>query len=433
MYPKFTLVLTLAAAMALPTAFGAPAIAQEEHPSPEGFSFLATHPEAAAQPTWGQGIDALAVDGDLLVAGYGDYTDNTGPIHLNPYDLSTGEFVGSQVALAGEEILVFRELGGSLYAPNIDPRTGWNDPTGYVTNVNGAWEEHRHVPFVHVYDMAERVPGEFWMVGSANTLDGTEFGGATAYRSTDAGDTWEFMRQETDEDPKERTGFERYYWIGAAGGKVIMQAHSVTNAPVRIFDGKKWSTVALDKKWTGSKRQTTNGRLCHPWTTDPAQVGHLGDDLTVCNGADGAGRVGSTVTFDGQTLKRHIGTWAGGQVETSPNTYTYANVTDWFEGDDGWLYALSPVRGIARTRDGATFQVLYDTPEGERLPALSLAVHDDRIYLGGREADLHVSDLTVSQMAEANGRVVEPSDVITVRVDKEGKGGGGKDKGKGNK
>ena len=422
-----TALLSTAALVGLAVSPLAAASAQTTEPATpsvgEGFSHIATHPQAALQPEWSRSLDALHYYDGKLIAGYGDYSDNTGPIALNPFDIASGQFTGVEATLAGEEILVFREVGGALYAPNIDPRTGWNSPTGYATNRSGSWAEERHVPFVHVYDVAERVPGEMWMVGSANTIDGSAFGGATVYKSTDGGESWSFERQDTDANESDRNGFERYYWIGSAGGKVIMQASSVRDAPINIYDGSSWSTVKkLPKDWMGGWNSYDGPQMCSG-ATDPAMVGHLGDDLMVCNGeTDFRTGAGSSVTFDGRVLTRHVGGWVGGHLSNPGGSYTIARVSDWYEADDGWLYALSP-KGVARTKDGASFEVLYEGRTG----ASSIAVHDGTIYLGAGEGSIHASDLTSDEMAAALGKTVHPTSSMSVKVG--GGGGGGNEKG----
>lgn len=82
------------------------------------FSVLGTHPQAATQSSSaGKAISDLIIKDDKVYMGYGDYNDNTGPIHINPYNLSTGSFEGSQLEVPTEELNTFRSINGKLYAP----------------------------------------------------------------------------------------------------------------------------------------------------------------------------------------------------------------------------------------------------------------------------------------------------------------------------
>lgn len=314
---------------------------------------------------------------------------------------------------AGEAVDVFRKLGGAVYAPNTDPRTGWNDPTGYATDRSGVWQEERHVPFVHVLDMGERVAGEYWMVGSANTLDGAAFGGATASRSTDAGKTWQLVRQETYAKESDRNGFERYYWTKAVNGKMVMQAAGVVNAPLRVFDGNQWSTVRLPKDWTNGWQGMDAVSLCS--TYSPKLVEEINGTL-VCPGYSYfTTDRGSIVNFDGKTAKKNIGGWPSntGRITLPGGGYTLPSITDWHKADDGWLYALSSQRGVARTQDGVRFQVVL---EGA-VDARTLAVANGNLYFAGAEGNIYKADKTVNELVGANGAWVEPTLA-------KGKGGG---------
>jgi hypothetical protein len=330
-------------------------------PSPVTFTVVAEHPQAAQQPTVrGKTLHDLAVDADgKLVAGYGDYDQNTGPIAINPFDPVTGTFDGVQVTIATEELNTFRNLGGALYSPMIDPTTDWSQPAGYATNATGTWTNEAKIPAVHIYDMAERVPGELWMVGSANNANG-EFGGATAFRSTDGGKTWQVARQETDTNPANRNGFERYYWVAAMNGKVYMRARDVDTAQTMVFDGTKWSSVKADP--------------CTNWLLD----------------------ANAMAVFKGKMycVSPYLTTFDGSKVTTADFNHVMTGAQDFFVADDGYLYGLSS-KGIARTSDGSKWETLAtNVPAG----ASSIAVVDGKIYLGTRDAQILAADRTVSQM-----------------------------------
>src|SRR5688572_31202652 len=104
---------------------------------------IAVHPDAAAQSTaLGQTLQTLKPFNGKLYAGFGDYGVNTGPIAVRAFDPAAGGFGASALTAETEALLIYREIGGRLYAPHIDP---WPSPPpavefgGYSLGVmNGA-------------------------------------------------------------------------------------------------------------------------------------------------------------------------------------------------------------------------------------------------------------------------------------------------------
>lgn len=342
-------------------------------PPPATYTKVATHPQAAAQTTAsGKRIHDLEVHNGQLIAGYGDYNVNTGPITVNPLTLSSMTFQGGQITVGTEEINVLRKINGALYIPLIDPRTAHDAPTGYATNVSGTWKQEDKVAMVHVYDIAERVPGELWMVGAANAVPGV-FGGAVAYRSTNGGTTWQLMRHETDALAANQDGFERYYWIAAMNGKVYMQASDVVDAPLRAYDGTTWTTI------TSPALTANRNTMCYSATANEV-IAYNG--TLYCSGFGG----------DLMTLKNGI-------VASYDNWLSGGTVQDWHIGEDGLLYALSSLKGILRTAQGSLWQNLASASQPWVETPESIAVHGDRIYLGGANANIYRSDRTITALA----------------------------------
>lgn len=334
-------------------------------PGTSSWSVLADHPQASAQGTTrGRTLHDLEVTAQgHLVAGYGDYGANTGPIAINPFDPSTGTFAGTQVMVGTEEVNVLRPLDAGLYAPMIDPTTDATQPAGYATNATGAWTTEARVPAVHLYDVTERVPGELWMVGSANVPGTSTFGGATAYRSTDGGASWTVAHQETDSDPARRDGYERYYWAAAIGGKVYVRAHSVDGASTQVFDGTRWGTV--------------NAAPC--------------TSVTDAN---------ETAVFNGRLVcaRPYLQTFDGSRVQTADYGHVMTNTVDFHEAD-GYLYGLTASGNVGRTADGVTWEhLLAGAPTGSS----SIAVSDGVVYLGTTGGQILRADRTVAEILAAS-------------------------------
>ena len=89
---------------------------------PGDFQQLATHPDAQLQGTaLGQTISNIIPYGGNLYFGYGDWRTDTGPINIRSLDPATATWSDSLLSFGTEAIAHYRQLGGNLYAPNIDP------------------------------------------------------------------------------------------------------------------------------------------------------------------------------------------------------------------------------------------------------------------------------------------------------------------------
>jgi hypothetical protein len=190
------------------------------------FTELGTHPEAAAQTTdQGKTLNSLAVFDGKLLASYGDYNANTGPITINPFDLTSQTFDGSAISVPAESIGTWRVINGKIYATTIDPTCSGSCPAGYVVYTPGSgWEVKTPVNAEHMYDIATLDGTDLWMFGSA--------GGATstAWRSTDDGQTWNVVQ--TYENVPGGDNSERYHWGAVLDGKMYMQSdYSSTPKP----------------------------------------------------------------------------------------------------------------------------------------------------------------------------------------------------------
>jgi hypothetical protein len=164
-------------------------------------------PGLATQPTArGQVLGTLfAFDGRVHL-GYGDYSDNTGPIAAVAWDGELQDFVELGI-LPTEEVLWFRAAAAELYSPAIDP-DGHEESGGIYRLPCGAqqWQVGAPIPgAVHVYDIATQ--GESLYAGTGS-LSGAP---ALLMRSEDRGESWtEVLRRESAVDR-----YSRFYFLGA--------------------------------------------------------------------------------------------------------------------------------------------------------------------------------------------------------------------------
>jgi hypothetical protein len=95
------------------------------------FTELATHPDAAAQTTdQGKTINKIEIFNGKLYAAYGDYGANTGPISINPFDLTTNTFDGEAISVPSESLGNWKVIDGKLYTTTIDPTCSGTCPAG---------------------------------------------------------------------------------------------------------------------------------------------------------------------------------------------------------------------------------------------------------------------------------------------------------------
>lgn len=333
------------------------------------YELLGTHPQATAQSTSrGKTIHEIQVFNNKLYTGYGDYGANTGPVHMNPFDLSDDTFDGSQLSMPTEEVNQIREIGGKLYAPAIDPSNGcFICSSGY--GVGEPWEFVATIPgVVHVFDMATLNGTDLWAVGSGDTGDGI---GSHVWRSTDGGDSWEVVLTEYID------GFEseRYYWIAELNGKVYMQNYPYETT-MRSFDGTSWS----------------DGPTETFASTDNYKVEVFNDYIVAVNGG--------LQLFDGETVTTL--THAGGH-----ELFTYYTLDLYVEGE--YLYMLSynyddNAHQLMRTTDLETWQELGQVPAD----ATAIAADENHLYIGTSDSKLYRSTGTIPDMPTVS--IVQPTE-----------------------
>lgn len=183
-------------------------------------------PGLAGQPTaHGQILGTLfAFDGRLHL-GYGDYSDNTGPITMSAWDPSESAFV-ELGELPTEEVLWFRPSADALYSPAVDPDAHQGEGGVYRLDCGApAWHVGTAIEgAVHVYDVA--VQGEVLYAGTGS-LSGQP---ARLMASTDRGESWtEVLRHES---PADR--FSRVYFLGTTDEMLLVsgQEHPAPDVPL---------------------------------------------------------------------------------------------------------------------------------------------------------------------------------------------------------
>lgn len=97
----------------------------------------------------------MAVYGDRVYVGGGDYDANTGPVNVWCYDTQACEWICSAEMLEDEQIKRFVILDGTLCATGTDPRGDWSQGNYYALE-NGQWQTYRVLPSgIHCFDAVE--------------------------------------------------------------------------------------------------------------------------------------------------------------------------------------------------------------------------------------------------------------------------------------
>jgi hypothetical protein len=296
---------------------------------------LGTHPHAARQPTPnGRTLGETKGWMGRLYFGYGDIEANTGPIQIASYDPATATWQ-DRLSFDTEAIGRFRVIGDTLWAPAADPRG--SDPEFAVGTAGHVWRQISIGRSLHVHDVAERVPGDVYLVGSDwIDPDAKTYGGAV-WRSI-GGEPWSriFPLPPNLFDP---TTFA-FDGAGALGGKVF------TGAVGRIWvhDGVSWS------------RGPDLGGFSKPVA--------FGDRLVFQ-------ALGKLWTFDG-TRPRDTGV----ELLDRPRLYDVA---------EGHLVVANAARQVIHTRDLRTWTCAGSAPDD----IASLGVLNGTIYFGGRDARIY--------------------------------------------
>ena len=111
------------------------------------------------QSRYSEGVSArspwdMAIFGDKLYIGSGDYDKNSGPVDMWCYDIKNGTWSNSGT-LPEEEIDRFCLIDGKLAVPGIDPQEDWSLGNYYVLE-NEQWVKFRNINGgMHTFDMIE--------------------------------------------------------------------------------------------------------------------------------------------------------------------------------------------------------------------------------------------------------------------------------------
>jgi hypothetical protein len=299
-----------------------------------------------------------------LYLGYGDMTNNQGPVGIVSYDPSTGTLLREMDDIP-EEILGTWNVGenGEFFASGADSREPWTFGNFYFTDGFG-WRKVRTIyRGLHVMGIVEfqgRLYAEFRSDGKLSV------GYPFILVSSNGGITWEYERLA--EDTSQDTYISQLVVIHHNSADMLCAIAEITNPNepenrLYCFDGKTWQRQNL---------KTPEGDYM------PRDIYGFGESIIINGYSDF-----QTFTWDGQTMT---------EIPYFKGHYMSFNT---FIENDGWLYALVPMDGLTTLFPTSTLVRTRDLKEWEELGTVALPVSvtpqamifsHNRLYLGAQNS-----------------------------------------------
>lgn len=329
------------------------------------FVKVATHPQAAVQPTtYGKTLATLESWNGKLYSGFGDWginsSANTGPITITPFD-GTSFAAEPEITAKSEALHTLRKINGKLYAPATQRK--YNYEYAYTVSTStglgtASWLNPYTTDSTHLFDMVTLTGSEnssptepdLWLIGSNGN-------NAIAKRSLDGGATWQLALSVP---PSDNT-FARFYGAGVFNGKLYIHAvnsnSSYAQPKSKVFDPVAgiWSDGPVLGRFTNSDIFAGKMTYVDYSFTSAFQPGYL-------------------TSFDGTT-------------KTSTGQYVYDYTID---RTSNTVYALTTSGVVKSSKDLVNWSTAGTAPTVAR----SIAIYNDAIYVGGTDSALYKLDLS---------------------------------------
>ncbi len=326
-------------------------------------------------------LKELAVFEGRLYIGYGDWTVNTGPVDIRHFEPDGTLTV--DVTIDEESIDYYRIFGDRMFIPGVDPRQpAGSDPlTGNVCTLEagGEWVVAFELEqYLHVLDV---IPwgDTIFACGSGNIDMDHYYAGddmSVIWRSDDGGHTWDLETTWHDDNTNAVARWERFVRTGddfVVFGQSIDYVEGVlTNAP-RLYDGGAWTPVEiLPNLWV---------RHAIQWSDDEGLV--WGPDLGVEGKPYRVFRVSAGPAAEPVTYFDDADLWVLDVYRNGDEDLVFLART----GASTEVVPEPPYTyRVLRTTDLETFEEIAAFNHEEIF--LSVALWQDRLYLGGWEGGL---------------------------------------------
>lgn len=187
-------------------------------------------------PELSPAITGIFPHGGKLLVGFGDWAINGGTIPLVAFDPATGGQETLLEEVFTENLSIFREIDGALYAPYIDPRAEFRDGKSrcLLTNAGGTWENAGDKGMVHIFDVTS-IGGQIFICGSDGSGDGGKAAIATPGDDVTPG-------VEVASDPM-RDDFARFYRFHPSPVPGTVRFHNPVSGQGFLFDGDELTQI----------------------------------------------------------------------------------------------------------------------------------------------------------------------------------------------
>lgn len=196
-----------------------------------------------------QEIVALGASDGVMLVGYGDWTDNLGPVSVIGYNLQTLQPVTLFADARTEAWGRINIIDGKAYLPHTDPTL--DNQGAYTTNDRGVWETVKVGPnpsMIHSFDVI-KFKGKVLCCGSA-AGSGPALGIGCVYTET-ASDSRIFTRTLAGVS---QAGFARFYkfFLYDNGNEVRVQNVAGGLETYKSTDGVNWVALPGEPAYTGN-------------------------------------------------------------------------------------------------------------------------------------------------------------------------------------
>lgn len=245
-----------------------PGVVKVQHKRVEvAWETLPPHPAVMAETTAAhRQIHALGVSDGVMLLGYGDWTENLGPVKVIGYDLSTLEpvtLMEPPAALGSEGWDRIRIIDGKAYLPHTDPTS--NNQGAYTTNENGVWETVKvggNQSMIHTFDVI-KFKGRMMACGS-RAADGS--GAGVVYTETAPGSR---VFTETLLGGIRGAGARFYkFFVRDGGNEVMVQNYSGGLESFATTDGSTWTAAPSEPRDYSNEPFDNPGSLPIGWPNE---------------------------------------------------------------------------------------------------------------------------------------------------------------------
>ena len=157
-------------------------------------------------------LKELSVFDDRLYFGYGDWTENLGPVDIRYFDDPEADFT-VEFTIEEESIDYYRIFSNTYYIPGVDAKEDGLLGNIFYKPSEGDWVKVRDLDYaLHVLDIMEYDGALYACGGGCIDMDHYYAGQdeSVIWKSEDGGDTWEVILEEITDSADDVARWERF-------------------------------------------------------------------------------------------------------------------------------------------------------------------------------------------------------------------------------